>query len=249
MKIRVLGAASVAFLASMVVAADPTLSADLSGKTAMSDVEHTKKLLDLLNAGKKGIYPRMKATAALLAMNAQEQYGSENGAKMAVVYDSAMKLAAAAGKKDAKAAADAVKMLQEAKGTGKATAEPVPLKDLIATSKVELGEVMELFSRGTGGGMNLEEDLKQLKKNGEGKDLALLAARNALLADLTMNLPNDKASGGMKKTWDEYSADMKKFSLEIATEAAKPKPDAAKLKAAAGKIDAACTNCHNKFRD
>ena len=253
LKFRIGGAAAVAMMAAAVVAADPTLSADLGGKAIEADLAHLGKLVDLAKTKKVG--GRVKSAAVLLALYSQDQMAGKDGAKMAGLRDAALKFAvkaksSAAITKDAAAfAADAAALATAAPAAG---AKPVEVKKIIEDSKLELHELMDLFSSAAGGGMNLEKDIQAIKKNGV-KDVAaaeLIGARTALIADLTLHLPNDKAAGAAgKKQWEDYSKEMKKFALDLAAEAGKgAKGDLAKMKTAAGKLDASCTNCHNKFR-
>ncbi len=253
LKFRIVGAAAVALMATAVVAADPTLSADLSGKAVEADLAHLSKLVDLAKTKKVG--GRVKSASVLLALYAQDQLGSKDGAKMTALRDAALKIAGkaktstAVTKDQAAFAADVAAL---AKVSGGAAGKPIDPKKILEDTKLELHEVMDLFGSSAGGGMNLEKDIQTMKKEGVKSTAAaeLVGARTALLADLTLWLPNEKAaSGAAKKQWDDYSAEMKKFSLDLANEAAKgTKADLAKLKTAASKLDASCTNCHNKFR-
>ncbi len=247
LKIRLLGAAAVAAMAGMVVAAEPILSADVSGKAIEADTAHLGKLVELAKAKKK-VGGRVKSTAVLLAMNADENLAGKDGAKMAALRDAALKIAGKS-KTPAEVGPD-VEALAKLPA-GKAGEKAMGAEKIIAATKLDLAEVMDLFGGATGGGMNLEKDIQAIKKEGV-KNLPaaeLIGARSAVLAELTIHLPNDKATGANKKAWDDYSLDMKKWGQDIAKEAAKGKTaDLAKLKMAAGKLDASCTNCHNKFR-
>lgn len=254
LKFRIGGAAAVALFATAITAADPTLSADLSGKTIEADLAHLTKLVDLAKTKKVG--GRVKSASVLLALYAQDQLGGKDGAKMTALRDAALKIAGKAKTstvvtKDQAAFASEIAALAKV-APASAVGKPIDPKKILEDTKLELHEVMDLFGSSVGGGMNLEKDIQNLKKEGVKSVAAaeLVGARTAILADLTLWLPNEKAgSGASKKQWDDYSAEMKKFSLEIATEAAKgDKADKAKIKTAAGKLDASCTNCHNKFR-
>lgn len=254
LKFRIGGAAAVAFFATALTAADPTLTADLSSKAIEADLAHLTKIVDLAKTKKVG--GRVKSASVLLALYAQDQLGGKDGAKMTALRDAALKIAGkaktstAVTKDQAGFAADvaALAKVSPAASAGK----PIDPKKILEDTKLELHEVMDLFGSSVGGGMNLEKDIQALKKDGVKNAAAaeLIGVRTALLADLTLWLPNEKAAtGSAKKQWDDYSVDMKKYSLEIAIEAAKgDKADKAKIKTAAGKLDASCTNCHNKFR-
>jgi hypothetical protein len=121
---------------------------------------------------------------------------------------------------------------------------------IIKMTKVDLNGAMELYAGAPAGGMNIEKDLRELKKTVKNvADAELLATRTAYLSDLTLHLPNDKAAS-KKKDWDDLTAETKKLAVDLATEAGKAdKADKKKLSAIASKLDGSCTNCHNKFRD
>ncbi len=255
MKFRMGGAAAVALMATAIVTAEPVLSAAQSGKVIEADLAHLGKLVDL--AKTKRVGGRVKSASVLLALYAQDHLAGKDGAKMAALRDGALKIAgkakssSAVTKSAAELATDVAALAKLSAGSG--DAKPTDLKKIIEETSLDLMDVMDLFSSSIGGGMNIERDIREMKKDGpKGMDEAyLLAVRTAYISDLTLHLPNEMASSGAgKKSWDGYTMDMKKFSMEIALEAAKgDKGDKDKIKAAAGKLDASCTNCHNKFRD
>ncbi|QEL13169.1 cytochrome c [Limnoglobus roseus] len=247
LKLRILGAAAVAALAGAAIAAEPILSADVGGKAIEADTAHLSKLVEL--AGKKKVGGRPKATAVLVALYAEDNLGGKDAAKMATLRDEALKIAEKS--KTIGTLGAEVKALSAVTANPKADVKPMGAQKIIEKTKLDLTEVMDLFGGATAGGMNLEKDIREMKKDGVKNTPAaeLLGARSAVLAELTMHLPNDKAGGANKKVWDGYSMDMKKLSQEIATEAAKgSKANLATIKTTVGKLDAACTNCHNKFR-
>lgn len=254
LKFRMGGAAAVALFATAVAIADSTLPAELSGKAIEADIAHLGKLVDLAKTKKVG--GRVKAASVLLALYAQDQLSGKDGAKMTALRDAALKIAgkaknSAAVTKDIAGFSSDVAALAKLSASASA-GKPIELKKMIEETKLDLAEVMDLFSSSAGGGMNLEKDIQAIKKEGV-KNVAaaeLIGARTAFLAELTLHLPNEKAgSGANKKSWDDYSNEMKKHSLDLATEAAKgAKADLPKMKTSASKLDASCTNCHNKFR-
>jgi cytochrome c556 len=100
--------------------------------------------------------------------------------------------------------------------------------------------------------MNIEADLKAAEK--AIKDPALVevqAARVALIAQYSLDMPPSGAeSGAKKKQWDDLAKESLKLGLEAAAEAAKgAKADQAKLKKTVSLINANCAACHGKFRD
>ncbi|CAN5383631.1 hypothetical protein BH11PLA2_BH11PLA2_07920 [soil metagenome] len=217
-------------------------------KVIDADTAHLNSLVELAKT-KKGIPGRIKATAMLLAVYSQDNLTGKDADKMAAVRAQALKVAEAVAKKDTAATASAVAGLKGIAADAKADKKPAKLA---AMHKLDLRELMDLFGASAGGGMNIEKDIRSMKKDGV-KDVALaelVGARTAALADLTLELP--PAFGGKKKKddWDRWTKDMKAISVDITAEAAKgAKADMAKLKKLMGGLDGSCTNCHNVFRE
>jgi len=247
---RLFGASILAVLVGVVTAADPALSPATAGKAIEADIAHLNTVIDLSKTKKVG--GRVKATAMILAVYAEENLSGKDGAKMATLRAEALKIAVAAQKKVMAAAGTAAKGLKALSADAKADAKAMKIEDLIAKSDFSIGELMDLFGGSTGGGFNIEKDLREIKKNGvKNTDaIELLGARTSAIAAYTLELRPDAAKGPAKKDWDTWAIEMKKLSTELATEAAKGKTaDLAKLKKIATSLDANCTNCHNKFKD
>lgn len=242
---RLAGAAAVAALAGLAAAvseAKGPLAEATYPKVVEADIAHLTKLADTVKT-KKTVLGRMRVTAALLAAYAQDS----GDPKLAGVHAAALKVAAAAGKKDATAAAAAAKELAAAKGGE--TVKPV---DVVKETKIDISDIMHVMGGATGGGLSTEKDIKDWMKKGvtDVKAAEVQAARSAVLADFTLVSPPEFGGKKKKEDWEKWSADMKKISVEAATEAAKgDKADKAKLKKLFSGIDAACTNCHNVFKD
>ncbi len=247
---RLFGASVLAVLVGVVTAADPALSTATAGKAVEADIAHLNQVIELSKTKKVG--GRVKATAMLLAVYAEENLTGKDGAKMATLRAEALKIAVAAQKKDMATAGTTAKGLTGLKADDTANAKAMKIEDLIKKSDLGIGEVMDMFGGSTGGGFNIEKDLREIKKNGVKSTDAveLLGARTAAIAAYTLELRPDAAKGPAKKDWDNWSMEMKKLSTDLATEAAKGKTaDLAKLKKIATSLDANCTNCHNKFKD
>jgi hypothetical protein len=226
------------------------LPAETYTKVIDADVAHLVSVIESAKANKtkKGLPGIAKATAALIALHAQENLDGKDGDKMAAVRAGAMKVVEMLGKKDLDGAEKAAVTL---KSGGEKSADKKPAK-IASVAKLDLHDIMHLFGRNTGGGMNLEADIRTMKKDGI-KDLKLaelVGARTAAIADFTMELPPEFSGKKKKSDWDGWTKDMKTSAVEFATEAAKgTKADAAKLKKIVTALDASCTNCHNIFRD
>jgi hypothetical protein len=220
-------------------------------KAVEADIAHLKTLFELAKSKKK-LEGRTKATALLIAQYAQDNMDGPNADKLAGLRTEALKVAEAAAKKDLTAAQQLSAGLENPKADAKADKKPMKLG---AMHKLELHEVMDLFGGSVGGGMNIEKDIREAKKNGP-KDAAaasLIATRTAAIADLAVDVAPDYLPmfGPMKPKaeWDRLMGEMKKLAGEVAAEANKSKPDLTKLKTMIGKLDANCVSCHNKYRD
>ena len=247
---RLFGASVLAVLVGVVTAADPAISTATAGKAVEADIAHLNQVIELSKTKKVG--GRVKASAMLLAAYAEENLTGKDGAKMATLRAEALKIAVAAKAKDMATAGTAAKGLTGLKADDKANAKAMKIEDLIKKSDLGIGEVMDMFGGSTGGGFNIEKDLREIKKNGVKNTDAveLLGARTNAIAAYTLELRPAAANGAAKKDWDNWSMEMKKLSTDLATEAAKGKAaDLAKLKKIATSLDANCTNCHNKFKD
>lgn len=245
-------AGTAALAAGLVVAAaDSTAKAPPPAaaveKTIAADTEHLKHLFDLAKTKKK-MEGRIKATAMLIAQYGQDGLAGKDADKMAATRAQALKVAEAIAKKNVPGAQEAAAGLAAVTADAKADKKPMKLSTM---NKLELHEVMDLFGGATGGGMNLEKDIREAKKNGpkDAAAAAVIGTRTAALADYTLELP---PQFGGKKTagdWEKWSKDMKKQATDIATEASKASPDMAKLKKMFSGLDGTCANCHNVFRD
>jgi hypothetical protein len=233
-------AAAAAADADKVAVAPATAEAAIEADTA-----HLMKLFELAKTKKK-IEGRIKATALLIAAHAQGHLDGPNADRMAGLQAQALKVAEAAAKKDLAAAEAAAKDLAGAKGGDK---KPV---NLSKQAKIELVEVMDLYGGAIGGGMNIEKDIRDAKRNGpkDAKSAELIGARSAAMAAIYVDLLPELGGKKTKEEWVRLSNLAVKQSADVAAEGAKgEKADLAKLKKMLGQLDATCTNCHNTFRD
>lgn len=166
---------------------------------------------------------------------------------------------------DEKATMDAVDKLAAALAKGDAAAAK---KEAEGLKKADLETLMHLFklrkSHGFGVGDKpgaITPDGIELKIGGLAKKtlagdlktqseaITQLAYRTAALAELTLSrCPIEKKKGEKDpKDWEKWTKSMKEGAMELA-KAAKDK-DAAKVEAAAKKINNNCQQCHGVFRD
>lgn len=244
---RALAAAAAAtlgvLLATPSTAKDP-LPDGTAAKVIAADIE-------FLNAGfaekptRAGPLAKLKGGAMLLALNAQNNLDGKDADKMAATRAQALKVATAlAAKKTADATAAAAGLTAAAGGDKK------PLK-LHEQANFDLSELMSVYGSAKSGGMNIEADLKAAEKGI--KDVAALevqAARVALIAQYSLDMPAGSAEGAKRKQWDDLAKESLKLGLETAAEAAKgAKADQAKLKKTIAGINLNCKSCHETFRD
>jgi hypothetical protein len=89
---------------------------------------------------------------------------------------------------------------------------------------------------------------EQLAKEAEA--LVEMAHRTAAVGAVALAAaPKKKLPDKDPKDWKEAAEEMITASQELARAAGGDKPDLEKVKKAAGKLNAACSNCHGKFRD
>lgn len=215
------------------LAASAATPADLAKETVMkattADIAALQKYLDDIAsepAKNKKYIAGAKGLAAILIARGDGSAG---------------KVGLALGKKDYKGAVVAAKGL----GSGKADK---------ATFEWELDDIMAPFKLTRSGGLNMEKDLKDAAKAGKIDAAAaeIIGARSAVIGDLTLKLPNDKAKTNPTTVakWEKWSKEMSAASRDLAEEGAKgAAADQKKLTATLKKLDAACINCHNEFRD
>ena len=123
--------------------------------------------------------------------------------------------------------------------------------------KFALDEVMSPFRGAKVGGLNIDRDLKDMiKKDMPLKivpaDVELMAARIAILGEYMQYFPNDKAevSQATKDMWKKWSKDTQDLGKQITEEASKgAKASEKDLLGMLKKLEARCSDCHNKFRD
>lgn len=237
----------------------PDLPKDSYKKAADADLKFLQARLDDLAAAEKpaaASADRGIATAILLATYA-------DGLGDAALKADALKVAEAVHAKKYKDAADMAKKLAIKPGTGKAGGELPKLASFEAAtdkSAAYLAATMSLYSNTTGGGkaggMNIQKDLREWtsKTNPPKLDLPaveVLAARSAVINEYALIHPNEKARNSPEKLkeWQKFSKDSVQASQDILAETAKKTPDLKTIRAKLTLLDAACTNCHGKYRD
>lgn len=170
----------------------------------------------------------------------------------AALKGDALKVAEALQKKEFKAAGELAAKLTVRAGSGKAGPLPKPFKE-----EAMLAVIMQPYRVATGGGMNIEKDIRELTKKDRPAKLdpeavEVLAVRTAVLNAYSVHVPNEKATikAENKKLWEKYATESVQIGKDLAAEAAKgAKADEKKLRVLLSGLDARCKDCHNKFRD
>jgi hypothetical protein len=216
--------------------------------------EEGKALKDAVaKAADKKAASKARAVALVIAVYAQQEAnrGGDHAAEMVGLRDTALKLAKAIADNkpdDAKKLADQIKPNGVSGATGKPGSLPVH-------EDFEIDTLMQVFKPERGGGLEWEKKLQTLvNKRGaytpaEYKQVVPLAFRIAAVAQPTEAFAPAPMGKKTPAEWIKYSQEMGKEAVDAAELASKPKPDDKAVKAALKKLDATCTNCHDKYRD
>lgn len=239
---------------SAVAAAPPDIKSDSYKKAAEADIRFLKtRLGDLAALGgdkaKDGQLKPALTTAMMLAV-----YGDVLGD--ATLKGDALKIAQALAKKgvtgnELKAPADMAAKLTVRPGT------PGGKGEMPKMTRFGLEEIMDTFRTEKVGGLNLQNDIRDLVKakaptKPDPAAVEILATRTAVLLEYAAPLPNDKAStsAANKALWEKWMKESVETSKQLADEAAKGKSaDEKTMVKLLQKLDARCNDCHTKFRD
>lgn len=196
---------------------------------------------------------KARAVALIIAVYAQQEAnrGGDHAAKLIGLRDTALKVAKAVADNkldDAKKLAGEINPNGSSAPTGKIGTIPVH-------EDFEIDTLMQVFKPERGGGLEWEKKLQTLVNKrapytpAEYKQIVPLAYRVAAVAQPTEAFAPAPMGKKTPAEWIKLSQEMGKEAVDAAELAAKPKPDDKAVKAALKKIDATCTNCHDKYRD
>jgi hypothetical protein len=241
-------------------AADTKSAADVYKPVMPEDIltqlvtEEGKALRDAVakSADKKAA-SKARSVAFVIAVYAQGEVarGGPTAPAMAGLRDTALKVAKAVadGKVD-----DAKKLAEVVKPTGKpdpaAKVGPVAVHE-----EFELDTLMQVFKPERGGGLEWEKKLQMLRDKrsaytpADYQTLVPLMYRIAAVAQPTEVFAPAPMGKKTPAEWIKLSREMSTEAVGAAELARKPKPDDKMVKAAVKKLEATCTNCHDKFRD
>lgn len=211
--------------------------------------DDTKVVTDALKTDKPAgkDQKRAKVSAMLLAIYA-EANGKDTG-----LHAQALKVIDALNKEDGVAEAKAAAAKLASPGTDSAKGDP--LKAVWDESQKDYDKdlVMQLFKGTRAGGLGYEKMIKELsEKTPSAKDMAAvatLAAKTAMLTQAIERVGPSKSGGGQKtpENWRKFAGDLQKAAIETANDASKK--NAAGVKAGLGRMDKACVNCHEVFKN
>ncbi|MBY0460333.1 MAG: hypothetical protein K2V38_23715 [Gemmataceae bacterium] len=251
-------AAGVWLVIAPALAGTPDLPADSYKKAADADLKLLQKRLDELAKSEAPTARTAKpAVASALLLAAYADVLGDAAFKAEV-----LKVAELVEAKKYKDAAGAGAKLAIKPGTGKAGGDLPKLESFEKAKDKDvtyLPATMKLYGNTTvlklPAGMNIEKDLKDWTAKGAvGKiDPAaaeLLAVRSAIINEYAYHNPNEKARSkpDSLKEWQKLSKESVDLSKDIVAEATKKAPDPKILRAKLTLLEAACTNCHGKFR-
>src|SRR5437879_5581062 len=223
----------------------PFLSTDDFNKLVESEV---KTIRDELNKPKADAH-KIKGSAILIALAAQNNKDATDPKQVATVRGTALNLFAAADKStDAKKLTDTLTNFKELKADPQAKTDPVDWRTQID----DLKDAMDVFGLPAKGGEGIERDLiilggqrKPLSPAQMSDKLVLLAYKTALIADVAK--AHQDQGEKKKKEWLRLTDEMRRASLDLA-ESAKAKKQK-ETKTALNKLNTSCNDCHTTFRD
>ncbi len=236
-------------------AADPVPESEM--KTLFD--QDVKNINALIDAGQKkspgplarGAPRGVKVNAMMIAYYANSRISGKNAdadAKMAALRDTALEVAAAAGKKNFVAAAKPAKLL-DLKIAGKGEGKQMTVADMNKKVEMDIDDLMFQFKKAGIGGLDGEAEIKancktvKLKPN----EISALAARILVVADycdtITADLDPQKKT---KKAWDGFNKDMRTAAMALQVAANGKNAKATQM--AFDKVDRACTACHEVMK-
>jgi hypothetical protein len=229
----------------------PVISPDMVSKLVTEEGKALKTAVD--KASDKKMASKARSIAIMIAVYSQDEAlrNGPDAQAMAGLRDTALKLAKAVadGKLD-----DAKKLAAEITSAGKpdsgAKTGPVPIH-----ADFDIETLMQNFKPERGGGLEWEKKLQTLvnKRAAYTKSdydtLVPLLYRIAAIAQPTEAFAPEPMGKKTPEEWIKLSREMGTEAVAAADLARKQKPDDKMVKAALKRLDANCTNCHDKFRD
>lgn len=191
----------------------------------------------------------LRSTAILVAHAAQGRMAdAKDAAALGALRDAFVALDKALSKKDL---AGATKLAKELTATPAGEGKPGEKVDFTSVNEFDLHTLMKPFTATAAGGRGFEKANRDYaKKLPAGPEPALTARRMEHIAELTALFPPaDDEGKKTKEAWLKWSGEMKKAAGDASVNLAKGKAGEKAASAAFKKLDAACTSCHNVFRE
>jgi hypothetical protein len=216
--------------------------------------EEGKALRDAVaKANDKKAASKARTVAFIIAVYAQDEVarGGPKAPAMAGLRDTALKVAKAVG--DGKLD-EAKKLAEDITPAGKPDS-PAKAGPVMVHADFELDTLMQVFKPERGGGLEWEKKLQMLRDKRSAytptdyKMMVPLMYRIAAVAQPTEAFAPAPMGKKSPAEWLKLSREMATEAVETAELARKPKPDDKMVKAAVKKLEATCTNCHDKYRD
>jgi hypothetical protein len=210
--------------------------------------EDTKVVNDALKAEKPLAKDQKRAKVAAMLLAIYGGADSKNGG----LHGQAIKVIEALNKEEGVAEAKAAAAQLSASGGGDAKGDPLKAVWDVENKDYDRDLAMQLFKGTRAGGLGYEKTVKELsEKTPTAKDMnavSVLAYKTAMLTQALERIPL-KAQGGQKTpdNWKKFVGELRKAALETG-EAASNK-NAAAVKAGLGRMDKACVNCHEVFKN
>jgi cytochrome c556 len=235
-------------------------------KMIQADVVFLEKALE--KKPKAAEIATIKATALLIALNAQNSMGGDAN-KMAAIRASALSLAKSANTDSGKfsdadymATKKAFADLKSGTAAG-ADKAPVPVSKMTESSGVDLDWLMRGAFKppakvGTMDtdkmGRQIEKNIRDMAQKKKPADAALATDagnRSVVVGEFTLAMPHEdaKKNPAKMKQWEDFTKEMIKVGKEVAAEGTKAaKADKAELQKKLSKLDGTCVACHEVFK-
>jgi hypothetical protein len=226
----------------------PVIPGDIASPVMNEEYKSLKEAV--AKASDKKAASKARTVALVIAVYAQQEAarGGPQAISFAGMRDSALKVAKAIADGKLDAAKDLTANFLQPNPAAKVG--PVAVHE-----DFDIDTLMQVFKPERGGGLEWEKKLLMLRDKrsayteADYKTLVPLMYRIAAVAQPTEAFAPAPMGKKTPAEWIKLSKEMGTEAVEAAELAKKPKPDDKMVKAAVKKLEATCTNCHDKYRD